>query len=301
MSFIKLLSAIAALLLVSGTVHAGVQIFACEPEWAALANEIAGDRASISSATTGMQDVHHIQARPSLIAKARRADLLFCTGAELEAGWLPVLLRKANNPVIQPGNTGHLMATDYVELLDQRQSVDRSEGDVHAAGNPHIQTNPHNMLPVARELTRRLAVIDPDGGAYYRERLADFERKFSAAISDWEQRAGQLNGARLVTHHKSWIYLLDWLGMESAGTLEPRPGIPPSTGHLAQLLEQLKQAPADMIIHASYRDDRAAQWLSGRSGITVVSVPESVGGTEQASDLFSFYDDLVGRLLKGTE
>jgi zinc/manganese transport system substrate-binding protein len=248
-----------------------------------------------------MQDVHHIQARPSLIAKSRRADLLFCTGAELEAGWLPVLLRKANNRVIQPGNIGHLMATDYVELLEQRQSVDRSEGDVHAAGNPHIQTNPHNMLPVARELTRRLSLIDPEGATDYRERLADFEQRFSAAIIDWEQRAAPLKDARLVTHHKSWIYLLEWLGMESAGTLEPKPGIPPSTGHLAQLLEQLSQTPADMIIHASYRDDRAAQWLSGRSGTVVVAVPESVGGTEKASDLFGFYDDLVGRLLKGIE
>jgi len=297
MSFIRLLSVIAALFLFSGTVHAGVQIFTCEPEWAALAKEITGDRASISSATTGMQDVHHIQARPSLIAKARRAALLFCTGAELEAGWLPVLLRKANNPKIQPGNIGHLMATDFVELLDKRESVDRFQGDVHAAGNPHIQTNPHNILPVARELTRRLSVIDPEGATDYRDRLADFERRFSAAITDWEQRAAPLKGTRLVTHHKSWIYLLDWLQMESAGTLEPKPGIPPSSGYLSRLLTQLEQKPADMIIYASYRDDRAAEWLSGRAGIPALSVPESVGGSPQAKDLFSFYDDLINRLL----
>lgn len=286
-----------ALSLIAGTVQAGVNIFACESEWAALAREIAGDDVAIQSATTGMQDVHHIQARPSLIARARKADLLFCTGAELEAGWLPVLLRKANNPRIQPGNTGYLMATDYVSLLDRRTNVDRSEGDIHAAGNPHIQMNPHNMLPVARELTSRLVAIDADNAQGYRDRLAGFEQRLSAAISGWEERASPLSGAKLVTYHRSWVYLIDWLGMQSLGTLEPKPGIPPSSGHLSSLLAELKKTPADMIIYASYRDPRAADWLSGRSGIPAIAVPESVGGSEQATDLFSFYDDLISRLM----
>jgi zinc/manganese transport system substrate-binding protein len=297
MSISRILSIALALFLFSGTAQAQVNIFACEPEWAALAGEIAADSAKITSATTALQDVHHIQARPSLIAKARRADLLFCTGAELEVGWLPMLLRKANNPRIQPGNSGHLMAADYVELLDRRDQVDRSEGDIHAAGNPHIQTNPHNLLPVARELSKRLGQIDADNAQIYSDRLAAFEQKLSDAILGWEARAEPLRGRTIVTYHRSWIYLQDWLGMEGVGTLESKPGIPPSSRYLSQLLSEMERSPADMIIYASYQDDSASKWLSGRSGIPVVTLPISVGGSDAAKDLFSFYDDLIDRML----
>ncbi|MDX1335097.1 MAG: zinc ABC transporter substrate-binding protein [Gammaproteobacteria bacterium] len=297
MSISRILSIALALFLFSGTAQAQVNIFTCEPEWAALAGEIAGDRAKITSATTALQDVHHIQARPSLIARARRADLLFCTGAELEVGWLPMLLRKANNPRIQPGNIGHLMATDHVELLDKRDQVDRSEGDIHAAGNPHIQTNPHKLIPVALELSKRLGQIDPDNAQVYSDRFDAFEQKFSAAIQGWEARAEPLRGRKMVTHHRSWIYLQDWLGMEGVGTLESKPGIPPSSRHLSQLLSEMGRSPADMIIYASYQDDSASNWLSSRSGIPEVKLPISVGGTDAATDLFGFYDDLIDRML----
>jgi len=297
MSMIRIVGIIAGLSLLSGAVQARVNIFACEPEWAALAGEIAGDSAKITAATTAMQDVHHIQARPSLIAKARRADLLFCTGAELEVGWLPMLLRKANNPRIQPGNPGHLMAADHVELLDKRDQVDRSEGDIHAAGNPHIQTNPNKLIPVARELSKRLGQIDPDNAQVYSDNLEIFENKLSEAISHWEKKAEPLKGRKMVTHHRSWVYLQDWLGMEGVGTLESKPGIPPSSRYLSQLLSQMERSPADMIIYASYQDDSAAKWLSGRSGIPVVKLPISVGGSDAATDLFSFYDDLIDRML----
>jgi len=297
MSMIRIVGIIAGLSLLSGAVQARVNIFACEPEWAALAGEIAGDSAKITAATTAMQDVHHIQARPSLIAKARRADLLFCTGAELEVGWLPMLLRKANNPRIQPGNPGHLMAADYVELLDKRDQVDRSEGDIHAAGNPHIQTNPNKLIPVARELSKRLGQIDPDNAQAYDDNLEIFENKLSEAISHWEKKAEPLKGRKMVTHHRSWIYLQDWLGMEGVGTLESKPGIPPSSRYLSQLLSQMERSPADMIIYASYQDDSPAKWLSGRSCIPVVKLPISVGGSDAATDLFSVYDDLIDRML----
>ena len=297
MSMIRIVGIIAGLSLFSGAVQAQVNIFACEPEWAALAEEVAGDSAKITSATTALQDVHHIQARPSLIAKARRADLLFCTGAELEVGWLPMLLRKANNPGIQPGNTGHLMAADYVELLDKRDQVDRSEGDIHAAGNPHIQTDPRKLLPVARELARRLGQIDPVNAQAYQDNLESFEQSLSRSIEKWEAQAEPLRGKKMVTHHRSWIYLQNWLGMEGVGTLESKPGIPPSSRYLSQLLSEMERSPADMIIYASYQDGRAANWLSSRSDIPVTKLPISVGGTDKATDLFGFYDDLINRML----
>jgi zinc/manganese transport system substrate-binding protein len=162
------------MMVVAAPVAAAVSVFACEPEWAALAREVGGDRVEAISATTARQDPHRIQARPSLIARLRKADLLICTGAGLEAGWLPLLLRRANNPHVQPGQPGYLEATTVVGLLDRPQRLDRAEGDIHAQGNPHIQTSPHNLAAVATALAERLTAVDPEYAQHYQTRLEDF-------------------------------------------------------------------------------------------------------------------------------
>ena len=217
--------------------NAAIEVFTCEPEWAALVQELGGEHVSASSATTALQDVHHIQARPSLIARLRRADLLVCTGAGLEEGWLPVLLRRANNPRVQVGASGYLETSDHVRLLDRPGRVDRAEGDIHPGGNPHVQLDPRNIGQIAEVVTQRLAVIDPVHADDYRTRLADFSRRWDQAIARWETRAGPLRGMPVVVHHNSWVYLQHWLGLEVVGTLEPKPGIPPSSTHLSRLLE----------------------------------------------------------------
>ncbi|KKK59777.1 hypothetical protein LCGC14_3030960, partial [marine sediment metagenome] len=155
------------LFLVSSSAWAQVSVFACEPEWASLTKELGGDNVSVFSATNGLQDPHYIQARPSLIAKARKTDLLVCTGAELEQGWLPLLQRKAGNSAIQIGAEGYFMATDYVRLAEQPITLDRSQGHIHAAGNPHIQTSPVMILTVAKALSDRLKQRDPDNAESY--------------------------------------------------------------------------------------------------------------------------------------
>ena len=170
-------------------IHAAINIFACEPEWAALAEELGGEKLTTYSATTSMQDPHHIQARPSLIAKARRADLLVCSGAELETGWLPLLLRKSGNANIQPNQPGNFVAADYVEKLDVPKKLDRSMGDVHAEGNPHIHTNPENILLVADALRQRLAEIDVDNETHYASRYADFEKRWTKWVAEWKNAA----------------------------------------------------------------------------------------------------------------
>jgi zinc/manganese transport system substrate-binding protein len=276
---------------------AAVKVFACEPEWAALAKELGGDKVSAVSATTALQDPHQIQARPSLIARIRDADLLVCSGAELEVGWLPLLLTQSGNGRVQIGTPGYLEASQYVRKLEVPRVLDRSLGDIHAAGNPHIQTDPRNIAKVADVLTQRLAQLDPANAALYRQKHDDFQKRWQAAIARWEQQAARLKGVPLVEHHKGFTYLIVWLGMREVADLEPLPGIPPTTSHLAQLVDQMKREPAKMIIYSSYDDPRAAQFLSQRTGIPAVMLPFTVGGSDKAKDLFGYFDDLIARLL----
>jgi len=290
-----------ALLLVVLPSHAALQVFACEPEWASLTNELAGDKASLFSATTAHQDVHRIQARPSLIARVRKADLLVCSGAELEVGWLPLLLRRAANPNVQPDKPGYFMAAEQVERLDKHASVDRSMGDVHAAGNPHIHLDPNHIATVAEALTKRLIRLDPDNSAYYQQRSDSFLSRWQQATTQWQQQAAQLKGMPVVVHHKDWRYLLNWLEMTAIASLEPKPGMPPNANHLARVSKQMQQSPATMILRAGYQDARPSQWLSERTNIPAIVLPYTVGGNDNATDLFTLYDDTLQRLLSGLQ
>jgi len=277
---------------------AKLNVFACEPEWAALATEIGQSLVETYSATTALQDPHYIQARPSLIAKVRQADLVICSGAELEIGWLPALLQKANNRGVMPGQPGFMEASNHVLRLDATTSVDRAQGDIHPRGNPHIQTNPHNLTAVARALGGRLKDLDPDNAGAYEQGLAGFLERWEAAIAKWEARAAPLRGSRAITHHKSWVYLERWLGIEEAANLEAIPGLPPTATHLSRLTSEFKDGGADFIVRSPYQDSRASEWLSERIGVAAVVLPLTVGGTDKAQDLFSLFDDIIERLLE---
>ena len=284
-------------LTVSVPAFADLRVFACEPEWGALSRELGGEHVDIYTATTGGQDPHHIQARPSLIARARRADILVCTGASLEIGWLPQVVRQAANRSIAEGQPGHFEATSFVTMLEVPTSLDRSQGDIHAPGNPHIQTNPNNITLVARALAGRFAELDPGNAAMYQSRLDDFLARWDAALLRWEAEAAPLRGIPVVTQHQSWIYLEDWLGLDRVAVLESQPGVPPSSGHLAEVLRTLQAQPARMVIRAAYEDDRPAHFVAERAGIAVAELPFTVGGSDGADDLFSLYDETLRRLL----
>lgn len=277
--------------------HAALNVFACEPEWGALTQELGGDKVSVYNATQALQDVHHVQAKPSLIAKARSANLAVCTGMELEIGWLPMVLRQSGNSDIQPGKPGYFEAGNYVHRLEVPSRLDRADGDVHAQGNPHIQTDPHNIAKVADALAQRLAEVDPSNAAFYKARYQDFSQRWQDAIKRWETEAAPLKGTPIVVQHKAFPYLSDWLGLKEVATLEPKPGVEPTSSHLAEVLDQLKRQPAKMVIRATYNDDRASQWLAERAKIPAVALPFSVGGDDRAKDLFGLFDDTVQRLL----
>ena len=276
---------------------AALNIFACEPEWAALAQELAGDGAVAYSATTALQDAHRIEARPSLIARIRSADLVVCSGSELEIGWLPLLLAQSGNGRVRQGSPGFIEATQFVRRIEIPKVVDRSLGDIHPGGNPHIHTDARNIARVAGELAERLAILDPANAGAYRARATSFQGRWQTAMQRWEGEGAKLKDVPVVVYHRDFSYLIQWMGMREVGSLEPKPGVPPTPAHLAQLVEQMKRAPAKVIIYSPYNDPRAAQFLSERTGIPAVMMPFTVGGSEKAKDLFGLFDDTIARLL----
>ena len=288
---------LSALALWSLPAQAALNVLACEPEWAALAQELGGKLLTVSSATNALQDPHQIQAKPSLIARARSADLVLCTGAELEIGWLPVLLQQSGNARVQAGQPGNFAAADAVRKLDVPGQLDRAQGDVHAAGNPHIQTDPRNIALVAQTLALRLAQLDPAHAAEYAQRQADFNQRWQQAISRWTAQAAPLRGVAVVSQHKAFVYLYDWLGLKEVAVLEPKPGVEPTASHLQSVLATLKLTPARMVLYSAYQDARPSDWLSKNAGIPAVKLAFTVGGTDGAKDLFGLFDDMLDRML----
>jgi zinc/manganese transport system substrate-binding protein len=279
--------------------RADLSVFATVPEWGALAEELGGDKVKVYTATNALQDAHHVEAKPSLIARARGADLVVATGAELEIGWLPLVLRQAGNAKVQPGRPGYFEAASFVPLLGKPARLDRAEGDVHPQGDPHIQADARNIARVAAPLAARLAELDPPNAAHYQARFKAFSERWSAALARWEREAAPLKGVPVVVQHKAFTYLIAWLGMNEVAALEPKPGMEPTTAHLSEVLATLQRQPAKMVLRAAYQGDRASQWIAQRAKLAAVTLPFTVGGTEGAKDLFGLFDDTIERLLKG--
>ncbi len=278
------------LLLIAPLSSDALEVFACEPEWGALVKELAGENANVTVAITAFQHPHQLQARPSLIAATRRADLLICTGADLEIGWLPLLLRRAGNPDIQPGRPGHFMAADSVRKLEIPALVDRSQGDIHPQGNPHIHLSPNNVSRVADKLAEHLGNLDPANASDYIGRLQEFQNRWETATAGWEERGEILSGLRLVSHHRGFSYLADWLDLDIVATLERMPGIPPSAAHLASLLEQLSPNPPAAVVRTPYANEKPSLWLTERLDVKALRLPYTVNVADQPADLFALFD-----------
>lgn len=283
----KLLLSLA--LLVAASASADVRVFACEPEWASLVDEIAGQQATVYTATSAQQDPHYLQARPSLVAEIRHADLLICSGADLEVGWLPLLLRRSGNRKIQPGQPGHLMSAAQVRRLEVPETIDRSQGDIHPQGNPHVHLDPSNIRRVAIALAKRLQIIDADNREHYQVALQDFLIRWRKASRDWRTRGQALAGMRVISHHRSFSYLANWLGLELVANIERKPGISPSAAHLADLLTRFQDQPPALIIRTPYTESKPSDWLAKRLSVPAIALPYTVGGAE-STDLFSLFE-----------
>ena len=292
---------VAALAAAVSPAYAVVNVFATVPEWAALAEELGGDKVKVYQATGALQDPHHIEAKPSLIARARNADLVVAVGAELEIGWLPLVLQQAGNPKVRPGQPGYFEAAAFVPLLDKPTRLDRAEGDVHPGGDPHIQGDPRNIARVAAALAERLAEVDPANAETYRARYKAFDDKWRAAIARWEREAAPLRGVPILVQHKGFTYLIAWLGMKEIAALEPKPGVEPTVSYLSEVLATVQRQPAKMVLRSAYQSDRASQWIAERAKINTVVLPFTVGGDAEAKDLYALFDDTIARLAKGAQ
>lgn len=278
--------------------EAKVRVVATLPTLAALAREVGGTEVDVTALALPTQDPHFVDARPHLMLALHRAQLLVATGLELESGWLPVLVRGARNPLIQPGARGHLEAASLVPLKQVPGGrVDRSMGDVHPGGNPHFLLDPRLGARVGVGLAERLAALDPEHAAGYRERAAGLTREALQLASEQTRRFQALDAGRrhVVTYHESWVYLLDWLGLSPVGTLEPKPGIAPDPAHLAALLARMRQAHADVILQEAYYPDRAGRLLAERTGSRLVVTPGGAdfeGGQRYLSYLRALVDQV---------
>jgi zinc/manganese transport system substrate-binding protein len=300
---LNLIRVLLAFLLLAGSsaAHAALKILATTSDWGALATELGGDKVNVYTATSALQDVHRVEAKPSLVARARSADMVIASGADLEIGWLPVLLQESGNARIQPGAPGYFEAAMQVSRLEIPSAVDRAMGDIHPQGNPHIQLDPNNIAIVAKAVTQKLAVLDSSNAAFYRERGDSFQKRWQEATARWQTKALPLKGVKVVVIHRDQSYLIHWLALQEAGAVEPKPGVPPSAGYLAQLVTKLTMAPPRMILRNAYNDSKAVDWLSARVHAPVVLLPFSVGGTPEAKDLFGLFDDTLNRLLAAAQ
>jgi zinc/manganese transport system substrate-binding protein len=277
--------------------QAAVRVLATTADWGALTRELGGDRVDVYVATTAMQDVHHVEAKPSLVARARTADLLVANGAELEAGWLPVLLQESGNPRIQRGAPGFFEAASAVTLVEVPAKLDRAMGDIHPLGNPHLHLDPHNVAAVAKLLAAKLTAVDPAGADYYAARAADFDRRWTEAMARWQAKAAPLRDMPVVIMHRDQSYLRRWLGLRELAAIEPKPGVPPSAGYLGELVTKLAATPPKMVLLNAYNDPKAANWLANRVHAPAVVLPYSVGGSPGAKDLFGLFEDTLAKLL----
>ncbi|HET6922840.1 MAG TPA: metal ABC transporter substrate-binding protein [Anaeromyxobacteraceae bacterium] len=277
--------------------RAALNVVATTEGLASLAREVGGARVSVESLCRGVQDPHFVDPNPTLAVKLRRADLLVDVGLDLEVGWLPPLVTQSRNAEIQPGGRRRLSAASAVAVLETPSGpVDRTQGDLHPAGNPHFLADPRRARQVAGAIAGRLAQLDPAGAASYQANLAAFSRRLAEAEARWAAELAPLKGRKVVTHHRTLTYFLDWSGLDLAGVLEPKPGVPPPPSHLADLVGVVKREGVKAVAVENYYDPKSGELVARLGGARLVGIPGDVGGVPAATGYLEYLDALV-RLL----
>ena len=271
------------------------------PSLASITEQIGGDYISVYSITRGAQDAHYIDAKPSYMVKLHRADLLIYSGLELEIGWLPLLIQGARNDDVSVGSRGNLNASITLsldEILEKpRGEIDRSMGDVHPAGNPHYLLDPYNGIRVAELVAQRLAELDPENKIQYQQNFDQFKTKLEENIRLFEEKAKGLRGMDVVCYHVHWSYLLDWLGINSAGYIELRPGIPPTPKHKKEIIQLMQEKRIKIVIISSWKEPTRAQEVANAVGGHLIILPGEVNAREGAGNYFSWIEYMIDHLV----
>jgi zinc/manganese transport system substrate-binding protein len=270
---------------------AAIKVVTTIPDFGAIASEIGGARIGVTSLVKPTQDPHYVDPRPAMVVDLNRADLLLVAGMELESGWLPPLLTGSRNGRIQRGSPGYLDCSTLIEPMDVR-APDRAQGDIHPGGNPHYWFDPRNGLRIARGITAALEGVDPGGAAQYRAGLAAFTKRLGAKLDEWQRRLAPHRGTAVIVYHESWTYFFDWAGFVQVGALEPKPGIPPSPSHAADLVRRGRERKAAFVVQESFYPTSLSSVIAKKIGakLKVLPIMTGAGGTKT-------YIDLVGRLV----
>jgi zinc/manganese transport system substrate-binding protein len=260
----------------------------------ALVREVGGERVEVANLSRGTQDPHFVDANPTLAVKLRDADLLVDMGLDLEVGWLPPLVNQSRNPDIQPTGSRRLTAAQAVQVMDQPTGpVDRSQGDLHPAGNPHFLTDPRQVSRIAEAIAQKLAALDPAGAAGYQARLGAFQKRLASDAARWSAQLAPFRGQKIFTKHRTLTYFADWSGLLVDGYLEPKPGIEPPPSHLAELVQIARADKVRAIVVETYYDARSAAVVSKLSGARVAMIPGDVGASRTASSYEAWMDEMV--------
>jgi zinc/manganese transport system substrate-binding protein len=278
--------------------QAKTKIVVTYPYIAALVGEIAKDRVDVTTLAKGDEDPHFVVPRPSFIGKLRQADLLIINGASLEIGFVPPLIRQANNPKIMPGAEGLIVLSQAVELIEKPDSVSRSEGDIHPEGNPHFILDWHNVPGLARAIADALARADRGGADAYYKNLDAFLAHWKAQSEAWDRKAAPLKGKAIIQYHRLFDYFALRTGMKIVGELEPKPGIPPTSRHLEELIEANAAGTVYMVVTDPYHERKSAEGLAQKLSIPWAVLPQDVAAVPAAKDIFSLYDTLLASVVK---
>ena len=278
--------------------HAALKVITTTSDLASLATEVGGDKIAVESLAKGYQDPHFVEAKPSFMIKLHNADLLIAVGRELEIGWLPPLITQARNAKIQPGGPGYVDASGTARILDiPTGQITRAMGDVHPSGNPHYWLDPDNGKRIARAIAGKLSEMDSANASFYKQRLADFERRVDAADARWKAQMAPYRGVKVVTYHRSWPNFADHFGLDVIGYVEPKPGIPPSPSHTIDLMKAMREQNVKIIMVEPYFDEKTPNSIARETGAKVLVMPPSVGGIPEASDYIKLFDTDIGMLV----
>jgi zinc/manganese transport system substrate-binding protein len=289
--FLSALSVIAAT-----AADANIKVVATLPDLASLAREIGGDKAEVSAMAKPTEDSHFVDARPSFVVQLRSADVLIDGGAELELGWLPPLLQNARNPKLEAGKPGRVQASQGVRLMNVPANVTRAAGDVHALGNPHFMTDPIIAKTVALHIAQSFAAVDPPNAAFYDANYKKFEAAINARLQEWGAAMLPFKGQSVVAYHDSWVYFAHRFGLNIDIFLEPKPGIPPSPSHLAEVIEKMKAQKIKAIIVEPFHDRKIAEKVASSTGAKVVDFAQYPGAFPGTETYVKLIDRLVASL-----
>ena len=285
------LSSLILLAAAPGMARAQLRVVTTTEDLASLTREVGGDRVAVESLSSGTQDPHFVEPKPSLLLKLNRAALLIAVGRELESAWLPPLLTQARNSKTQPGSPGYLDASGGVRILEiPTGQITRAMGDVHPSGNPHYWLDPRNGLVIARAIEVRFGELVPAERAYFAQRVAGFAQRLAEAEKRWDAAMAPYKGAKIVTYHRSWANFVERFGLNVIGYIEPKPGIPPPPRHIVDLIAEMRKQQIKVILVEPYFDLRTPESIARETGASVLVMPPSVGGVAGVSDYIALFD-----------